>query len=197
MKSLVSFLLGAFSVIFVFRKPLATAVKVEEFVKNFEKAKAEAFADMISSGFMDSQQEEPVDYASQTGLNMATGMNETVNLDRAIESENDVTEIDIHHIGLGDLWLQCPGCDSESNQVLVGIGTLEDREGESDSIHPDMNVNDLYTAGVIVFPGCGHMFHSSCLVNKVASILDAEESGHLRPGMFDNLLTCETHGNGE
>jgi hypothetical protein len=94
--------------------------------------------------------------------------------------------VDLHPIHLGDLSIPCPLCDSEVDLIQVGMGSVEDREtGEGE-------FNDVIQIGVVYYL-CGHVLYSPCLVNRVALILNAEESGALPPMLFDNLTYCEEH----
>jgi hypothetical protein len=97
------------------------------------------------------------------------------------------TAVNMHSIHFGDLSIPCPVCDLEIDNILIGMGTLEDDQSE------DGPVNELYPIGIIYF-ACGHYAHSMCLVDKVARLLNAEEIGQLRPEMFDKLMECSVHG---
>jgi hypothetical protein len=95
-------------------------------------------------------------------------------------------QVDMHPIHLGDLSIPCPLCDTEVDLIQVGMGSVEDRDsGEGD-------FNEVVQLGVIYYL-CGHVIYSPCLVDKVATILNAEDIGKLAPKLFDDLHYCKTH----
>jgi hypothetical protein len=103
------------------------------------------------------------------------------------------TSVGMHEIHFGDLSIPCPLCGSEVDNIMVGMGTVEDADNSEGP------VNDLYSIGVLYYP-CGHVIHSMCLADKVANILNAEDIGKLEPGLFQDITYCAVHGgddNGE
>jgi hypothetical protein len=100
--------------------------------------------------------------------------------DEFLDSTDDTAHIGLKQINFGDISIPCPKCGNEADTVLVGMGTVENREEE------EGDFNDLRTIGVICYP-CRHSFYAPYLVDPVANILNAEEIGVLHPDLFDKI----------
>lgn len=85
---------------------------------------------------------------------------------------SDMTAITMADLDLGDMHIECPQCGEPTCSVMAGLTTLEvEKEGES-------ALPSLEQVGVVLYP-CEHHFVSPHLADKVASIMNSRENGHL------------------
>jgi hypothetical protein len=97
----------------------------------------------------------------------------------------------LQQVYFGQIVVECPACAYETEEVGMGIGTVEEPfEDDDESIEKKMGLPNMLQVGVILYP-CGHSIHSPELTDKVVKILNAKESGKLTPAMVSNLSDCE------
>lgn len=114
-------------------------------------------------------------------------LSEREEAERAEAAGPGAVPIQLNFVNFGDLEMECPQCNTLSNEIAIGIGLAEDKEsGEGE-------INDIQSIGVVTYP-CGHAIYSRCLTDKIAIILNEGDKGHLFPEMFAHLTYCEEHG---
>jgi len=108
-----------------------------------------------------------------------------------VDMDNPSSSItaEMQSVYMGNAVISCPQCSEPTEEVLMGLATLEDSEEE----RGEDGLPNMIQMGVISFP-CGDTFCSACFTNKVANILNAKEEGRLQLSMLINLVECEEHG---
>jgi hypothetical protein len=106
-------------------------------------------------------------------------------------SDPSIMSIHMQQVYFGQVVVECPACSYETEEVGMGVGTVEmPFDEDDDSIEKNMGLPNMLQVGVILYP-CGHSVHSPDLTDKVFRILNAKESGKLTPAMVTNLSDSE------
>ena len=83
----------------------------------------------------------------------------------------------LQQVYFGQLVIQCPACEYETEEVGMGLSTIEHDETDENGL-PEM-----IQIGIVCYP-CGHTVHGPALLDSVARVLNAKEEGHLTPKMI-------------
>jgi hypothetical protein len=94
-------------------------------------------------------------------------------------------EVALQQVYFGQIVVECPQCSYETEEVGMGITTIE-HVYEDDDDDKDSGLPNMVQMGIIVYP-CGHLVHSPHLTDKVIGILNARDLGHLKPEMIKDL----------
>lgn len=92
----------------------------------------------------------------------------------------DSVNVNLQQIYFGQLVIECPQCEYETEEVGMGMTTIERPETD------EQGLPEMIQIGIVSYP-CGHTVHGPALLDDVAKVLNAKELGHLTPKMIQNL----------